>query len=46
MSSKISEFANWLFPQARGKEAVVSLVITALGLCGGVVTIGLILFAR
>ncbi|MEX3949826.1 hypothetical protein AB4Y40_19000 [Paraburkholderia sp. EG287B] len=46
MASKISEFANWMFPQARGKEAIVSLVIIALGLCGGVVTIWLILFAR
>jgi hypothetical protein len=35
-----------MFPQAHGKEAVVSLVIAALGLSGGVVTIGLILFGR
>jgi hypothetical protein len=35
-----------VFPQASPREAVVSLVIAALGLSGGVVTIGLILFER
>lgn len=45
-TSKIYQFAQETFPQARGKEAIVSLVIAMLGLAGGVVTIGLILFAR
>lgn len=45
-TSKILVFAERIFPSARGKEAVVSLVIAALGLAGGVVTIGLIFFAR
>lgn len=44
--TKIADFAQWMFPRAGVKEAVVSLVIAALGLSGGVVTIGLILFAR
>jgi hypothetical protein len=44
--SKMTTFAEGIFPKARGKEAVVSLVIAALGLVGGVVTIGLIFFAR
>jgi hypothetical protein len=43
---KMTRFAERLFPKARGNEAVVSLVITSLGLAGGVVTIDLILFAR
>lgn len=42
----MTTFAERIFPQARGKEAVVSLVIAALGLAGGAVTIGLIFFAR
>jgi hypothetical protein len=43
---KLTQFAERLFPKARGKEALVSLVIASLGLAGGVVTIGLILFAH
>ena len=43
---KITNFAQSMFPQTRGKEAIVSLVITTPGLSGGVVTFGLILFAR
>jgi hypothetical protein len=35
-----------MFPQARGREAVAWLVVTALGIAGSIVTIGLILFAR
>lgn len=44
--TKLTAFAQRMFPQARSKEAVVSFVIAALGLAGGIVTIGLILFAR
>jgi hypothetical protein len=43
---KITRFAERLFPQAHGNEALVSLVIASLGLIGGVVTICLILFVR
>jgi hypothetical protein len=43
---KMTQIAERLFPKARGKEALVSLVIAALGLAGGVVTIGLILFVH
>jgi len=44
--SRLQRFAEHQFPQARGRAALVSLIIAALGLAGGVVTIGLILFAR
>jgi hypothetical protein len=43
---KVTQFAERLFPKARRNEALVSLVVVALGLAGGVVTIGLILFAH
>jgi hypothetical protein len=39
---KLIRGAERLFPQERGNEAVVSLVIGSPGLAGGVVTIGLI----
>jgi hypothetical protein len=43
---KVRQIAERLFPKARGNEALDSLVIVALGLAGGVVTIGLILFVH
>jgi hypothetical protein len=43
---KMTQIAERLFPKARGKEVLISLIIVVLGLAGGVVTIGLILFAH
>jgi hypothetical protein len=43
---KVTQIAERLFPKAWGNEALVSLIVVVLGLAGGVVTIGLILFVH